>query len=457
MDLANYKIFTINCQSISANDKKIQLQRLIKNHRPEVIGLNETWLKPSKKLLLSGYNVYRRDGQTVGGGVALLTKPKIEVKPVLLPRFNTFECVAVQLLYNDGTNSTIVSTYKPPRNNFDLNEWNQMLDTLPVNQRLIVCGDFNCKNVDWGCTITTPNGADSMGWANSHDLKICSSSQPSRGNENLDLYLCSDNIDISTDRCHLESLPFPSDHSVVVLRCSMSSCVLAKIKTIQNWKNADLKEFPNKLDDKLVDPPIWEDRNMNPEEIEIAVSYLTANFAATSDECIRTRICSNKFEENIAPSTSDLIIKLREDRSLLHHLKRRDANGCHNAAIAQLNCSIKNLAIIVKQLVAMNRKSEFVKRCKSIRPGPDMFKELKKVTKYKQRDSIPVVLEQDGVKCIDRGEQTEVMATMFENIHIEARDKLDQERRMRIDQEMHNKFGNHLPFMTFSEQAPACL
>ena len=109
MNKAEYKIITINCRSINAAAKKIQLQRLLKDHHPDVVALNETWLKPTTKPLMSGYNVYRRDRPSAGGGVALLAKTRLESKPVLLPRYTSFEAVAIQLLHQDGFNSTIVT------------------------------------------------------------------------------------------------------------------------------------------------------------------------------------------------------------------------------------------------------------------------------------------------------------------------------------------------------------
>lgn len=172
---------------------------------------------------MSGFNVFRRDRvSTTGGGVAILSKTKLETKPVLLPRFNTFEAVAIQILHQDGLNSTIVSVYKPPMSNFDTNEWDCLLQTLPPNQRLIIAGDLNCKNIDWGCSSTSANGIELEAWSNLNNLSIYSSGHPSHGIENWDLFMCSEEINVLQPRRGLESLPFPSDHLAIVLRCEMA-------------------------------------------------------------------------------------------------------------------------------------------------------------------------------------------------------------------------------------------
>ena len=452
-----FKIFSINCQSIASDDKKIMLNRMIKDHRPDVVTLNETWLKRTSKLIVSNYKIFRLDRSSTGGGVAVVVQKKIETRQIMLPLFNSIEAVGIQLLHQDGSNTTIVSLYRKPAAGFIQNEWDTLWNALP-DQRTIIAGDMNCRSVNWKCSATNREGDELETWTNMNELTICAASIPSRGTENLDLFLCSDGIDVIGRRLEMESLPFPSDHNVVVLKCKMASrCVLAREKSVLNWKTANVKEFPAKLDEKLINPPIWEDQTMGPMEIELAVCYLTGNFAATTDECIRSHICSAKFEENIAPSTSALIIRLREDRATLHHLKRRNVNGRHNLQIAALTNSIKHLAIIVRQLVQLNRKDEFTRRCQRIRPGPNMFQELKKVANYKNFEPVPMVLEKDGEKLLSRDEQIEAMADNFEKIHHEARDNIEVNRRIAVETAMEERFGNYVPTMEFSEEFPACL
>ena len=72
----------------------------------------------------------------------------------------------------------------------------------------------------------------------------------------------------------LNTLPFPSDHFVVVLNCELSSGTVLSVEIYAiDWKYADLDKFPELLDDMMPEAPIWEDRTMDLPEIENAIYF----------------------------------------------------------------------------------------------------------------------------------------------------------------------------------------
>ena len=61
-----------NCRSIVSN--LTEFKNYVFKNQPHLICLTETWLNPSDKFILKGYNVFRKDRLGRGGGVAILVK-----------------------------------------------------------------------------------------------------------------------------------------------------------------------------------------------------------------------------------------------------------------------------------------------------------------------------------------------------------------------------------------------
>lgn len=83
----NINIIHWNCNSIT--NKLIELQNFTKNHKTDIILLNETHLSPKNHLKLSNYITYRNDipikkGTPPHGGTAILVHRSIVHHPVNL-------------------------------------------------------------------------------------------------------------------------------------------------------------------------------------------------------------------------------------------------------------------------------------------------------------------------------------------------------------------------------------
>ena len=129
--MSQFMFMTINAQSLAGHAKRIALDSLIKDHKPDVVGVTETWLKKEMSFSMNNYKVVRSDRISRGGGVAVVIKCNIDHQRILLPTMISFEAVAIKLLHVDGSTTVFVSAYKKPSSNFDPNEWTRMLDSLP--------------------------------------------------------------------------------------------------------------------------------------------------------------------------------------------------------------------------------------------------------------------------------------------------------------------------------------
>ena len=274
--------------------------------------------------------------------------------------------------------------------------------------------------------------------------------------ERLDLFLIKGKIRRSSGRNELEVLCFPSDHNIVVLRCTLDGS-LAKIpeKIIFDWNSSNFDEFSRELDDAMAEAPVWEEKTMSLEEINEALNFVTLKFNMSLDNWTKSFPAKPKFVQNISADTRLLIDKLRADRGLLQHRKRNNTNGMYNQEIAALSNSTKLLEKILREKVRMDRQEAFAVKCQQIKPGPDLFKEIKKVSEYKLYNPVPESMEVASGASADRKVHVEEMGQMFAKIHMDARDRIDASRRMIVNFEMDRRFNNNVPLMEFSATQPA--
>ena len=348
--------------------------------------------------------------------------------------------------------------YKSPKKTFSGNDWDHFVRSLPDATNVIINGDLNCKNTSWNCSCTTSDGENLKNWSEMEGFSICSSALPSRGQENLDLFLVNRNVDVLGDKKKLESLAFPSDHNVIVMRCKLNAKPkMLPGRRVYDWKSAKFDEFAVMLDEEIEGAPIWEERSMEPQEIEEAAVFITSEFLCAMELCVKSYDCNPEYETNITGDTQILVTKLRDERSRLLQLKRRNGNGLQNREIHRLKNSIKLLAKIVKERVEIDRRESFKAKCQRIQPGPNLFKEIKRVSEHKRFNPVPEVMSVNGVESADRRIQANAMGETFERVHLNARDAMDGARRSQVNDEMERRFNNHEKFFEFSPEHPASI
>ena len=152
-------------------NKQDQLCRLIENTNADVILLCETWLNPSKEVLVNMEShkfTNRNRLDRIGGGVSVLVNKSLRsrARPDLIIETDILEHVVVELK-TDKRNILLVSGYRPPNTNVRkfLREYKELLHSL-------------CKHKDHDLII----GMD-------HNLDLLQSHQHSQTNEFLELNL----------------------------------------------------------------------------------------------------------------------------------------------------------------------------------------------------------------------------------------------------------------------------
>lgn len=133
--------------------RKNEVSTLIAQVKPDVILLQETWLKPHMNYEVPGYHVYRTD--RVGkrrGGVATLVLSTITQEEANIEN-NNIETSTVKLV-NGEKDVHITSAYFPGRSTRKADIF-RMAELKP---NALIAGDFNAKNELWGNNKTDQLG-----------------------------------------------------------------------------------------------------------------------------------------------------------------------------------------------------------------------------------------------------------------------------------------------------------
>ncbi len=112
--------------------------------KPEIICIQETWLKPVLDFSTKGYDSVRRDREEdIGGGCIIFVKQGIQYK--VLGRGQKLEFIVIEVLKKKG-NVKIINFYNPFKR-LSL----EVLDEQIVHfeGKIICCGDFNAHSTLW--------------------------------------------------------------------------------------------------------------------------------------------------------------------------------------------------------------------------------------------------------------------------------------------------------------------
>lgn len=156
-----------NLQGMSSS--KEDLLKIIDDHKPSVIALQETYFGNDFMINLRGYQGICKQGhfnKRFFGGVALYIHQSCPFRKITLD--SPYQIVAAEVQIPHYRRITVASLYLPPRKPFNIIDFNRTLAQLP--SPLILLGDFNAHHPMWGNSGADTRGNTIETILNTHDL-----------------------------------------------------------------------------------------------------------------------------------------------------------------------------------------------------------------------------------------------------------------------------------------------
>lgn len=215
--------------------------------QPDVICVQETYLKPDLKYSLSGYEVIRKEGLNGRGGVAVFVKKGIKYKDVNI--LQNLEGISLKVTTNIG-DLEIFNLYLSP--SVIVSE-NELSDILSKNN-IFVCGDFNAKSELWGNSKTDSRGKMIENILETNDVVILNTGLKthmySGGESAIDLSFTSPRY-AALSSWDVVDNTFGSDHAVIITK--IQSIAAYEEENLGRWsfKKADWENFSRECDTVL--------------------------------------------------------------------------------------------------------------------------------------------------------------------------------------------------------------
>lgn len=168
-----FYIMQWNARSLIANGQELKHMLDGLEHKPEIICIEETWLKPQLDFKIPGYKCERKDRENiVGGGCATFIRNGIQYRRI---EINTvLECVITEV-WTDRGKITIVNLYNPCINLED-SYFQEIVDKISVP--VVWVGDFNAHNELWGSKKRNRNGKIVEDFIDKNQLVVLNDGRP---------------------------------------------------------------------------------------------------------------------------------------------------------------------------------------------------------------------------------------------------------------------------------------
>ncbi|XP_035205505.1 uncharacterized protein LOC118180536 [Stegodyphus dumicola] len=131
--------------------------------------------------------------------------------------------------------SILLHLYNPPNNLLDIDK---LAELLPNNKHIILAGDLNSKNTEWGCRRTNNNGEVLLEFINNYPIYFYAPTDytylpdnPRRG-DILDIVLTNTAIPMYLD----VKVELTSDHVPVIAILGTNRCEDNKFKRVTDWQ-----------------------------------------------------------------------------------------------------------------------------------------------------------------------------------------------------------------------------
>ena len=140
--------------STSLMNKLNELKALVDVFKPDIVAITETWFDDKTAGNIAGYNVFRRDRGSRGGGVAIYVSDQLESSDVTSDKLITQQVEQTWCVIKLGKERLLVGCIYRPTAEADARIFEAIAEAARMVTRkqvtgMIVLGDFNYSSIDW--------------------------------------------------------------------------------------------------------------------------------------------------------------------------------------------------------------------------------------------------------------------------------------------------------------------
>ena len=180
-------MYYINIRDIKS--KITSLEEIVREMKPTVIAITETWLEPDSPIEIEGYAVYRNDRDENGGGVMIAVKKELKNITTEIKRTKeNLESMFI-MINNSQIKLRLGVVYFPQEKDQKLKEIYNIIKEQVERSRneeesIIIIGDFNCRignEIEGNDERVTKGGKKMLQFVEKEDLKIINCKESSQG------------------------------------------------------------------------------------------------------------------------------------------------------------------------------------------------------------------------------------------------------------------------------------
>lgn len=332
MTQINNKLNFLNWNANSIKNKKSEFMHILNDLKIDIAFVTETKLQDKIKFKLPGYQIYRKDRNTRGGGVAIIAKKSLVHFEVQCIKTLHMETCAIKLKYSNHY-ITLICVYNPPQHNKPLIQ-KELKKLFNIDKKVVMCGDFNAKHISWNCPVNNRDGNILNNYIINSDLLLLhpfdftfypdTGARPST----LDLVICKNVPTISQPVTHILT---ESDHNPVYFNIDSNNICFQDLPA-PSYRNTKWPDFRSELDTHIPAHP----HILTTEQLEHATSVLT-NAIKISLENNTPPSHPHTIDTSLPPD----IIRLINSKNKIRKLWQKTRNKFYKRQINQLESIIK--------------------------------------------------------------------------------------------------------------------
>ena len=377
-----------------AKQKYIEISNFLHEHDIDVFVMTETHLSPDTRLNFANYNTFRTDRiHHRGGGSLILTKRAIDASLISTDREHGYETTTVRIKLTKYGAVNITSMYSPPDNRLDRSDLERL---FPSNQKTLLAGDLNAKNIAWGCRRNNANGSLLQDFMEEQDIFIHPPDKPTHYPLNCQappefLDFAFTNFQIIASNITLDELS--SDHLPTIMFINEAS-----IKQTVERKTTDWTLYANILE--IRHHQITE--ITSEAEIEKSIKNLQEDLLYAYNQATEMKRTQSDYIK--------LPFRIKEKIKLKNRVTKmwkRTLNPAYKIEINKLNREIK------AEVTAI-REENWAEKIISVSQDPKKLWQSVKNLKTEKIPNKPIERE-DGSLCYEVHEKAEAVADSLES------------------------------------------